>query len=235
MRLLRHLRAPASLPRLIWKNITYPFTRQAAEQRYDRRLGIETTGWVEPQDMDIDGETAQHAHAYIPTPPRIAQFLIAQVAERARGFTFVDVGSGKGRVLFIAARFAFRRVVGLEHSATLNEIATENARRFASLHPDAAPVELLTGDATQLPLPDGPLVVFLFNPFGREILAAFAQALKSAHNQAPRKVICIYYNALFPELLTELGIFTRQERVDYPADSLDHFSQLDFPAMIFET
>jgi DNA-binding NarL/FixJ family response regulator len=68
-----------------------------------------------------------------------------------------------------------------------------------------------------------------------QISAAFAQALKSAHNQAPRKVICIYYNALFPELLTELGIFTRQERVDYPADSLDHFSQLDFPAMIFET
>jgi hypothetical protein len=27
-------------------------------------------------------------------------------------------------------------------------------------------VKLLTGDATKLSLPDGPLMVFLFNPFG---------------------------------------------------------------------
>ena len=233
--LFRHLRNPAALPRLIVKNITYPFSSQAAAQRYDRRLGIDTDGWIEPTDMDIDGETAGRSHAYAGTPAGVAQFLIARIAERARGFIFIDVGSGKGRVLLIAARFPFRRIVGLEHSAQLNEIAAQNVRRFAARNPSMTPVDLFTGDATRLALPEEPLVVFLFNPFGPEAVADFAQALKRSHEQAPRKIICIYYNPVHSGIFAELGIFTAQENVDCPADPMDHFSKLKFPAMIFET
>src|SRR5690349_2113077 len=129
-RLLRHARRPAILPGLIWKNLKYPFTAQAAEKRYDRRLGIDTGGWIQPQDLDIDGAAAGRSEAYAATPPRIAEFLIARIAEHTgnaiKDFTFVDVGSGKGRVLLIAARFAFRKVVGLEQSSALNAIAADN-------------------------------------------------------------------------------------------------------------
>lgn len=234
-RFFHHFRSPAALPKLILKNIVYPFSSRAAAERYDRRLGIDTAGWIEPWELDIDSESAGRSHAYAGTPPIIAQFLIERIAERARGFTFVDVGSGKGRVLLVAARFPFRRVVGLEHSARLNRIAAENLNHFARRHPDMIPVDILTGDATRLPLPEGPLVVFLFNPFGPAAVADFARALKTSYEQAPRKMICIYYNPAHPEIFAELGIFAGQETVDCPADPLNQFSQLKFPAMIFET
>jgi SAM-dependent methyltransferase len=234
-RLLRHAGNPAGLPGLIWKNLIYPFSAQAAERRYDLRLGIDTAGWIGPCDMDIGRDEVQRSEGYGATPPATARFLIAQVADRAKGFTFVDVGSGKGRVLMIASQFPFRRVVGLEHSAALNQIAAKNVHRFAAQHPDVAPVELLTGDATKLPLPDGPLVVFLFNPFGPEAVRDFASSLKASYTAAPRKIICIYYNPTHAEILAGLGIFTRQEQVVCPADPIDRFQRLNLPAVVFET
>ena len=53
--------------------------------------------------------------------------------------------------------------------------------------------------------------------------------------QAPRKIICIHYNPAHSQLFTESGIFSTQERVACPVDSLDRFRRLDFHAMLFET
>jgi tRNA G46 methylase TrmB len=42
---------------------------------------------------------------------------------------FVDVGSGMGRVVLQAARYSFRKVIGVEISETLHGIAWENIDR----------------------------------------------------------------------------------------------------------
>src|SRR3712207_1940229 len=39
---------------------------------------------------------------------------------------FVDLGSGKGRVVLAAARFPFKRVIGVEIAESLNEVARAN-------------------------------------------------------------------------------------------------------------
>jgi len=228
-RVSRHLRDPLLLAKLIWKNICFPFTPQAAELRYDRRLGIDTSGFV---DLDQLGGGDR---AYMGTPPGIASFLIGQVAQRAKGFTFLDVGSGKGRVLLIASRFPFRRVVGFEHSDQMNAIAAGNVRQFAKHYPDMAPVEIVSGDATRLPLPEGPLVMFLYNPLGPSLMRDFTASIKDSYERDPRKIICIYYNALFPEEFTRLGIFPVQRQVQTPRDPTDRYLKLKMPTVVLET
>jgi tRNA1(Val) A37 N6-methylase TrmN6 len=42
---------------------------------------------------------------------------------------FVDFGSGKWRAIFWAARYPFRRVIGVELSAQLNALARRNINR----------------------------------------------------------------------------------------------------------
>jgi SAM-dependent methyltransferase len=234
-RLARHLRKPGSLPGLIWKNITFPFTPQGAEWRYDRRLGIDTWGYIEPSRLDISEGSQKLSYAYGGTPPGIAKFLIAMVAPRAKGFTFLDIGSGKGRVLLIAARFPFGRVVGFEHSEQLNEVAASNARQFAKHYPDMVPVELVCGDAKRLPLPDGPLVIFLFNPMTREATTEFAASVKASYQRNPRKIICLYYYAGYADEFAKLDIFPVQKLVVPPPDPTDRYRELKFPSMIFET
>jgi len=229
-RLAHHFANPGAIPRLIWKNITYPFSQKAAEQRYDRRLGIDTGGYVETSVLGVAG-----GQAYVPTPPDVAKFLIERIAPRTKGFTFLDVGSGKGRVLLIAARFPFARVVGFEFSEELNETAGKNISQFAAQNPGLTPITLVTGDATKLALPDGPLALFLFNPFQLETTRAFAASVKASYQSAPRKIICIYYNPLFGEEFDGLGIFTARALVECPRDPTDLFGHLNFPAIIFET
>jgi SAM-dependent methyltransferase len=234
-RLARHARDPLSLPRLIWKNFAFAFSAQAAERRYDQQLGIDTAGYIETENLDLNPDAARRGMPYGATPPLIARFLIEEVAAKARGFTFVDVGSGKGRVLLIAAGFPFRQVVGFEHSQMLNAVAAANIRQFALAHPDAAPITLASGDAARLPLPDGPLVLFLFNSLGPEAVKDFAASLKTSYLQSPRKIICIYYNSAHPDAFEDIGIFPLRSQPDYPEDACDRYSELRFKALVFET
>ncbi len=230
MGLIRHLRSPGRLPALIWKNLKYPFSQKAAEQHYDRRNGIDTGGYIEPDEFGIEG-----GQAYVPTPPSVAKFLIERISPSATGFTFVDIGSGKGRVLLIAAKFPFSKVVGFEYSEKLNEIAAKNIQQFTMQNPDSAPIELVTGDATKIPLPNGPIVLFLFNPFQLEMTRDFAASVKASYQNQPRKIICIYYNPIYPDIFDGLGIWTARETVECPHDPADLFAHLKFPAILYET
>jgi SAM-dependent methyltransferase len=107
------------------------------------------------------------------------------------GFTFVDLGSGKGRALLLARRYRFKRYVGVEFAKELNHYAACNTQEFDD-------VELRCMDATEYVFPEGPLVVFLYNPFGHEVM------LKVARN-TPRRAWVVYVNPFFTEPWFESG------------------------------
>src|SRR5207248_4009406 len=86
-------------------------------------------------------------------------------------FTFIDFGSGKGRVLLIAAGLPFRAVVGIEFSRELHEIAVQNIARFPSDLICAGVVTSRCGDAASFPLPPSNLVCYFHNPFGPPVLS----------------------------------------------------------------
>ncbi|MEX6505862.1 class I SAM-dependent methyltransferase [Jiella sp. M17.18] len=87
-------------------------------------------------------------------------------------FTFIDIGCGMGRPLCIAARCAFRRVVGVELSPMLAQQAERNAAaviRFGKARCDNG--HIVNQNAIDFELPYEDCVIFLFNPFDAEILA----------------------------------------------------------------
>src|SRR5262249_45180057 len=80
-----------------------------------------------------------------------------------RNFTFVDMGPGKGRALLLAAEQPFARVIGVEVLPELHAIAQQNIAAAAS-RLVCHKIESISADARIFQFPDGPLVVFLFNP-----------------------------------------------------------------------
>ena len=86
---------------------------------------------------------------------------------------FVDVGSGKGRVLCCAARYPVKRVVGVELSGELCRVARENVGRMRGRR---APVSIATALAQDYDYSDA-TVLFLFDPFGAETLGALLERL----------------------------------------------------------
>jgi hypothetical protein len=62
-------------------------------------------------------------------------------------FTFIDLGSGKGRVLLMAAAYGFKRIIGVEFMPELHRVAEENIRKYTE-HRTEAPSDHLCGTGT---------------------------------------------------------------------------------------
>jgi len=122
-----------------------------------------------------------------------------------RNFTFVDLGCGKGRTLLMASDYPFRRIIGVELLPALHRIAQENLRLFKSASQKCFALEAICGDANAYLFPEGPLVIYLFNPFPesgmRQVAANLAQSLRAL----PRPVYVLYHNPLLEHTLSENG------------------------------
>lgn len=107
---------------------------------------------------------------------------------------FLDIGSGKGRMLYQAARYyPFARVIGVEIVEELNEIAQRNlALRKRKLR--CQNVEFVTADAGTWRVPDDVTIVFLNAVFGDTLRRLLANIIASI-DRNPRRLRLIYYAA----------------------------------------
>jgi hypothetical protein len=154
--------------------------------------------------------------AYQPTEPTAfhemlngLQLLLQQTPGRDHttlnfcDFTFIDLGSGKGRTLLMASDYPFRRIIGVELLPSLHQIAQDNLRQYKSESQKCFALESICADATAFSLPADPLVIFLFNPFPesgmRRVVANVDQSLR----EPPRPVYVLYHNPLLEHTLGE--------------------------------
>jgi SAM-dependent methyltransferase len=150
-----------------------------AGQRFDLEVGVATEALLFLGELDPEaiGPSLEHATHYEPTPIADAERMLASAAVVPHESTFVDLGAGMGRVVILAARLPFRAVIGVEISPALAEIARDN---LASAHDTlrvAGDVGIVRRDALEYAFPDGPLVVYLYNPFDEAIMAPVIAAL----------------------------------------------------------
>jgi len=118
---------------------------------------------------------------------------------------FLDLGCGKGRVLIQAAAYPFRRVIGVELSHELAQVAAANvSARAEALH---APVEVVTADATNYSIPDDVTVIYLYNPFRSYVFEAVVERLLESLDRAPRRLRVIYRTPQEEEALLRGGRF----------------------------
>lgn len=100
-------------------------------------------------------------------------------------------GSGLGRATLIAARFPFKRVMGEELSAEMSERAQQNLERMRD-RLTCADVELLTGDATELEIPDDLTVAYFYCPFLGDPFYRVVERLLESVDRVPRHLRLVY-------------------------------------------
>lgn len=111
-------------------------------------------------------------------------------------YTFLDIGSGKGRMLFVAAEYPFRCVLGVEYAIELHELARRNIAQYRHPKRRSGPIESLNENAADFEFPPGKLVIYTFNPFGPTILNRMLDNLERSLQHEPRHVIVMM---LWPE------------------------------------
>ena len=161
-----------------------PNSERSSGRTFDRSYGVTTHAILFLSDLDPDqiGDAGAHATHYEAVPPRDFRALISHVPERTmRSSTFVDVGAGMGRALLLAAEYPFKQVAGIELSAGLYEIASENLARARTAKRACHDLRITRADARFWEYPPGDLVVFLFNPFDAVALEATLGAIRARH------------------------------------------------------
>ncbi len=138
---------------------------------------------------------------YQPTDPVLFQEMMASLPINFDGFTFVDLGSGKGRTLLMASEYPFRRVLGVELIAELHRAAEENIRDYRSPTQRCTSIESILADAREFDLPEEPLVLFLFNPLPERALSEVLRRLGNSLARVPRSVWVVYHNPLLENTL----------------------------------
>jgi SAM-dependent methyltransferase len=139
---------------------------------------------------------------YQPCDPDLFRETLDLLDADFRSFTFVDIGSGKGRALLMAAEYGFRRVVGVELLPQLHAIAQQNIRNFDEARQMAGEVVSLCMDAADFEFPPEPLVVFLFNPLPEPALQDVLARLGESLDRRPRTAYVVYHNPVLEHVLS---------------------------------
>jgi SAM-dependent methyltransferase len=119
---------------------------------------------------------------------------------------FLDLGSGKGRVVWQAAQRPFARVIGVELSRELNAVARQNIEKNGD-RLACREVQLVTADASAYEIPDDVTVIYMFAPFSGKTFRAVTANIIASLDRTPRPLRLIYANPAMDEHLQATGRF----------------------------
>lgn len=186
--------------------IVHEFLRDSLPDRKRQRFGDAEYDW----DFRVDTTSANVGwrarfigllnSSYQPIEPEIFREMMRALPIDVREFTFIDIGSGKGRALLMASQFQFRRIIGVELLPELQSIAQQNIAKFGA-QDNLPPMESVCGDATEFEFPNQPLVVFFFHPLMEAGFRKVLSNLQLSLAQTPRPLFVVYANPIFEMLL----------------------------------
>ncbi len=184
------------------------------ERLHDRRRSASeaqpTGGKRELSTLTIASERRTDGVHYLGSPTRVLDWLLTALPLDRKDYTFVDIGAGRGRVMAWALDKGFKRVHGIEFAAELAAEAVANMQHVARQRPHLPVAFVDHADATRAIVPGGPLVVYLFNPFGAETLKAFVAHLGLESGAAGRPIEIIYVNPRHAKVLQQLPQLRRR-------------------------
>jgi len=199
-------KSAAGATSLLVRNL-WSFVRESTPERRRQRYGDMEYDW-EHRVNTTSGTVGWRARllgmfhsAYQATEPALFREMMGSLPIEFDQFTFIDIGSGKGRTLLMASEYPFRKIVGVELIAELHRAAEENIRVYHSTTQRCSQIEAVCMDACEFVFPDAPLVLYLFNPLPEVGLQRVLRNLERSLEQSPRQVWIVYHNPAMDSIL----------------------------------
>lgn len=181
---------------------------------FDQVHGTNTSGFLSPGEAKID-RVSEHNFGYGGSQPGVIRAVL-KFLPPLNSFAFIDIGSGKARPALVATEYPFREIIGIELSTELAEIAEANAEKMALRYPERTAVRVLQADATTYQFPPGNLVVFMYNPFGAELMRKVVANLETALATGGRTIYVIYNTPLHGVVIDSSPAFQRFYAANVP-------------------
>jgi hypothetical protein len=208
------LRATQRLAGVLWE-----FVRESTPERRRLRFGDADYDWDHRVNTTSgavawrDRLLGMFHSEYQPTEPGAFHEMLDALQRLAeidfREFTFIDLGSGKGRTLLMASGYPFRRIVGVELLPALHEIAVANLSQYKNEAQRCFALGSICADANDFSFPDEPLVVYMFNPLPESGMRRVCANLEESLRARPRTVYVLYHNPLLEHVLSEGAVLRK--------------------------
>jgi hypothetical protein len=185
-RLVRHFRRPDPEEA--------SFDRE--EREFDRAMRMMTSAVVRLVGVTVKSDNVLLGSTYVATPVSLLRLVLDGLSIHHPDFTFIDFGSGMGRVVLYAARSPYRQVIGIEFAEELHAAAEQNVRHTDGDPERLSPIRLYCMDAVDFEPPDGNLVCFFFNPFAAPVMEKVVGGLTRSLADGQRDCMLVYLHPI---------------------------------------
>lgn len=158
-----------------------------AELRYEKQFGIQTSAIKESQSKEF---FHYQGASYL-----VLLRIFSDMPAHTFSFGFVDIGCGKGRVIFVAEHCGYNQLTGIEMDEQLVHDALRNSEAY-SFKRDTSEINFVHINALEYTYKNQPLVYFLFNPFNEAVLNNVLDKILASSDS---ETWFIYMNPLYPK------------------------------------
>lgn len=155
------------------------------EWYYERKYRIRTSGFKR-------SESERHYH-YQAASYVVLNRILREITPITKNYAFYDIGCGKGRVVFIAAEYGYKKVYGIELDADLLEVAKHNIKPQL-IKDKNLDVIFIQKNVLDYMFENQAAVYFLFNPFNAGVMDEFIERVMGLNKQS---CYFVYMNPLY--------------------------------------
>ena len=214
---------------LVGKNLIWPYCEWLirrsiqAHEEFDLRYGLDTQTPIPIRNLETSAPAAQYAVHYEGAAIPLVHRILRQMRTDLRQFTFIDLGSGKGRVLLVASQYSFKSLIGVEFSKTLHDIAQSNIAKFAQQGLTKTRPRSINMDAAEFDFFQfANKLVFCNNPFSATLALRILDNYQFSVRKTGHQGILIYLSPIPPAVKERLDTFHLIARGSF----LSHFGGL---------
>jgi SAM-dependent methyltransferase len=187
---------------------------------FDNRFGTETNLIYEQLEMpeEISEDRMKLSSRFHPTPIRTFRYILNTLKGHIVDFdhwTFIDIGSGLGRNLLLAAEHSFKRIIGIEISPFLHNKAVANIENYNQKAERRCNIEVLCMNALDYNFPETDTILYFWEPF-REItvMEKLMRILEKISGKYRNRFILIFLGHCYLDTIPSLRFQKMDLRLD---------------------
>ncbi|MEO5649023.1 MAG: class I SAM-dependent methyltransferase [Ginsengibacter sp.] len=174
------------------------------EIKGEKKYQIESVQINRLQTLSVKGDNKSHASIYQGANYFLLEKAFDFLAEVQAKGSLADFGSGKGRVMVVAAHYGFKKITGIDFAASLCALAQENCNKIQSQFPQTK-FTIICDDAVNYSIQKDDCVFFFFNPFDKIIMLKVVKNMLKSLKEYPREIYVVYINPLHKEIFLSAG------------------------------
>lgn len=170
----------------------------------EKKYHINTTSIDYLQNEKIGSNNLDHASIYQGANYYLVEKAFEFLKDENANNSITDFGSGKGRIMTVAAAYGFKSITGIDFAPLLCKEAERNIEKVKLYFP--SPVfKIICDDAVNYKIENDTNVFFFFNPFDEVIMLQVVKNILSSLKENARKIYVVYLNPMHKDIFLSAG------------------------------